>query len=493
MFEHEPRQARSAIRVALGIVSAVLAVSAHGQFCPQIDRQLLLASDGVPLARFGRAVALHGDLAVVSAEHFPSTGSAYVFRHDGQAWIESQKLISSDANLLDDFGIGVAAGERGILVGAARHDLGGVNEGAGYWFRDTGTDFVEEQKITASDAPEFGGFGTSVAMSGDWAVFGAPNASGISGAAYVFHHDGTAWVEVQKLAPRVRSRSFGTSVAMDGPTIVVGAYLAGWDRGAAHVFRFVDGSWQEDGVLVASDGEAFDEFGRSVAVSGDVIVSGASGARQAYVFRRLGTSWTEEHVLTSPNPLGASFGWAVAVQDDLAIVTDQTDSEFGDVAGAAFAFRFDGSTWALEHKLYGSNAGAAAFFGRTVAAHGSRVLIGAIRGRGASAETGSAHFFDLTPLALHAVPLQVSPGGSLSLQACGGQPNAPSLLFLAAIDGAPAGNPLALVPFAGDGCWERSGPADEPSLAGHDLTFQVFAADACGKPGASPPVTVTFE
>src|SRR6266481_466682 len=49
--------------------------------------------------------------------------------------------------------------------------------------------------------------------------------------------------------------------------------------------------------LVASDGQADDHFGASVAISSNIVVVGAPGALKAYAFVRDGTTWSE-HKLT---------------------------------------------------------------------------------------------------------------------------------------------------------------------------------------------------
>lgn len=90
---------------------------------------------------------------------------------------------------------------------------------------------------------------------------------------------------------------FGFSVAVSGDYAVVGARLKDEgedkeDAGAAYVFRRTGGGWPQVSKLTASDGEANDQFGFSVAVDGDYAVVGAAGndepatdAGAAYVFR----------------------------------------------------------------------------------------------------------------------------------------------------------------------------------------------------------------
>ncbi len=95
---------------------------------------------------------------------------------------------------------------------------------------------------------------------------------------------------------------FGRSVAISGNTIVVGASAHDDDTGEAYVFVRPRNGWEnatQSAKLTASDGQFGDEFGNSVAIDGDVIVVGAPGAMvngiqqgAAYVFVKPAHGWT---------------------------------------------------------------------------------------------------------------------------------------------------------------------------------------------------------
>jgi hypothetical protein len=159
--------------------------------------------------------------------------------------------------------------------------------------------------------------------------------------------------------------------------------------------------------LKASNTGASDNFGYSVAVSGDTVVVGAnledscttgvnstpnelaldSGA--AYVFTRSGTTWSQQAYLKASNT-GASdqFGAMVAVSGDTVVVgaygedssttgVDSTPNEDGDRAGAAYVFTRSGTTWSQQAYLKASNTGAIDRFGLSVAVSGDTVVVGA--------------------------------------------------------------------------------------------------------------------
>jgi hypothetical protein len=133
-------------------------------------------------------------------------------------------------------------------------------------------------------------FGWSVGISGSTIVVGAPDYAGAStqaqGAAYVFTGpwSGTQNETAELLASDPTSNDqLGTSVAVSGNTVVAGApnHTVGSDpgQGAAYVFVMpTAGPWvtaNQTAELTASHGQSGDELGTSVAVSGTTIVAGA--------------------------------------------------------------------------------------------------------------------------------------------------------------------------------------------------------------------------
>ena len=278
---------------------------------PRTEVKRLVATDPQAFDFFGNSVAVSGDTAVVGTrEADADAGAAYVFQR-GQGgvdnWGKVTKLLASDAEANDVFGWSVALSGDTLVVGAYGEDAGGNAAGAAYVFgRDEGgaDNWGEVKKLTASDAQAEDGFGFSVALSADTLVVGAGGedaAGSQAGAAYVFERDqGGAdnWGEVEKLtaSDAQADDGFGGSVAVGGDTAVVGAQGedAGGDAaGAAYVFRRDQGgadNWGEVTKLTVSDAQDFDFFGRSVAVGGDTAVVGAVGkdtySGAAYVFGR---------------------------------------------------------------------------------------------------------------------------------------------------------------------------------------------------------------
>ena len=181
----------------------------------------------------------------------PDSGSAYVFTRTGTTWTEQAKLTASDGAENDMFGGSVAIAGDTIVVGADNKDGNGfAARGSAYVFTRTGTTWTEQAKLTASDGAAGDEFGHSVAIiDGDTILVGAneDNADGNapdSGSAYVFTGSGSSWTEQAKImtvSDGAAGNEFGYSVAISGNTVVVGAYLAdndiGTESGSTYIYE----------------------------------------------------------------------------------------------------------------------------------------------------------------------------------------------------------------------------------------------------------------
>jgi hypothetical protein len=324
----------------------------------------LVASDREGGDFFGGAVAADGDWVVIGAYGEDAlgfnAGAVYIYRFDGESWVEEAKLLASDGQAGDEFGFAVDISGDAVLVGAPSADNPQNLSGAAYVFRYTGSGWVEEAKLLDAPAPFNGELGRSVALDGDLAVLGAPGRTGNapqSGTAVVFRKTQNDWtVEAElKSTGAASSDFFGRSVAVAGDTILVGAF--GDDEtapgaGAAYVFRNA-GGWSQEAKLRADDGTASDFFGSAVALDGVRALIGARGesasmlaAGAAYVFAHDGAGWVQQQKLVAADAgTYDSFGVAVALHGAEVFIGAQGSDSLGANAGAAYLFRFDGNAW----------------------------------------------------------------------------------------------------------------------------------------------------
>jgi hypothetical protein len=328
----------------------------------------LTASDLAAGDWFGASVAISGDTAVVGALFKSvggqgSAGAAYVFTRSGTSWSQQTKLSDPDATYEDDFGTSVALDGNTALIGAPGATVGAVGDaGAAYVYARSGTSWSQPTELTNSDAADGDEFGYSVALDGDTALVGAYDATVNSledaGAAYVFTGAGTSWSEQTELTASdpAGNDEFGMSVALHGSTALIGApdeTVGGYeDAGAGYVFTGAAASWLQQAKLTASDPAHDDDFGYSVAVSGDTAVVGAPyktvasaiEAGAAYVFTRAQATWSQETKLSDPEAAdGDEFGTSVARSGDRALIgaygtTIQVGADSLSGAGAAYVY-----------------------------------------------------------------------------------------------------------------------------------------------------------
>ena len=299
---------------------------------------------------------------------------------------------------------------------------------------------VQQAYIKASNTEPYDAFGTSVAVAGDTVAVGAPledssspgvngdqldNAATDSGAVFVYTRSGTSWAQQAyiKASNPDPGDKFGEQIAISGDTLVIGARMEesaatginGDDRdnrapdaGAVYVLVRTGTSWSQQAYVKASNADGYDQFGCSVSIDGDTLAVGASGedsfatgvngdqynnigfgSGAAYVFVRVGTTWSQQaYVKASATDYGDIFGSSVAVSGDSLIVgapyedspatgmNGDQSSNAAERAGAAYAFGRNGTTWSQQAYIKSSNPEAQDKFGLHVALSGDTAVIG---------------------------------------------------------------------------------------------------------------------
>jgi hypothetical protein len=474
---------------------------------PIAQQAYLKASNTHAIDLFGSSVAASADTVVVGAaaedssaigvngngaDNFAQTsGAAYVFVRDaGGLWSQQAYLKASNTNAEDQFGGSVAISGDTVVVGARfeassatgvngnQADNGFPESGAAYVFvRDAGGVWSQQAYLKASNTEAFDEFAWLVAASGDTVVIGAKNedsnTTGVnsnqadnsaaeSGAAYVFVRNGTTWSQQAYLKASNTDAGdvFGISVAASSDAVVVGA--AGEDSvatgvdgnqsdnfaqssGAAYVFvRDAGGVWSQQAYLKASNTDAGDQFGGSVAISGDTLVVAArledssatgvngnegdngaldSGAAYVFVCDAMG-NWSQQAYLKASNTdTGDSFGSSVAASGDVVVVGafgedssatgvngNEADNN-ASFAGAAYVFVRDAEgVWSQRAYLKASNTDTGDRFGTSVSASGDTVTVAAIsedssatgiggdQADNSASSSGAAYVFTICPL-----------------------------------------------------------------------------------------------
>ena len=268
---------------------------------------------------------------------------------------------------------------------------------------------TQQAKIVASDAQADDLFGNQVAIDGNTlvvAAYGEDTGGSFAGAAYVFTRSGTSWSQQAKLVASDAQANdrFGTSVAIAGDTVAVGAYweaTGGSMAGAAYVFTRSGTSWSQQAKIQSSDVAADDMFGNSVAIEGDTLVVGASyedtggtNAGSTYVFTRSGTTWSQQAKIQSSDIQAYDqFGHSVAIASDTLVVAAYEEDTGGDRTGSAYVFTRSGTSWSQQAKIQSSDVQAYDFFGIDVGISGDTIIVGCANEDTGGSGAGSAYIF----------------------------------------------------------------------------------------------------
>jgi hypothetical protein len=347
----------------------------------------------------------------------------HVVRSGGQtAYIKASNTDASDR-----FGISVDMDGDTLVVGAVYEDSAatGVNgdqasqasadSGAAYVFVRRAGRWEQQAYLKAGDATAHDCFGTNVAIAGNTIAVGATGldvyglgnpAPTRPGSVYVFERKDGIWRQTQRLLPSGGALGdlFGFGLNMDRDTIVAGGPREG-GSGAAYVFVRSAEGWREQTRLVPKKPSANSSFGAAVGVAGDMAIVAAyddgterSGAGSANVFVRSGETWSEtQRLIPNPSADGASFGYSVALTADalligaprIASITTLSQTTSGEV----FAYQREGNIWQQTQVLKATVARASDSFGSALAAYADSAVIGACgdisSGRGVGAEPSS--------------------------------------------------------------------------------------------------------
>ena len=350
---------------------------------------------GVAVAIDGNRVVI-GAEGHDDGESASSQGAAYVFRrNNSDTWVANGNIVASDGEALDGFGhaVDIDNDTQTVIVGAYTDDVGNnVDAGSAYVYTRSGGNWVQQGvKLVADDASANAQFGAAVAIEGTRALVGAPGA----GVVYEFTFDGNNWTQQDQFVPgtQVNGDRFGVAVDLEGDTALVGAESRGNDGiqgGSAYIFTTDGNSWTQRQRFNPSSPVDQGFFGASVALKGTSALIGAyfenannsttqSGA--AYVFTGSGNNWTEQARLTASDADALdSFGYSVALSGNTAVIGAPLKTESNrDKSGAVYIFDRDtNGNWTQSSKLTTDDGAARDALGFSVALFGTEAILGAI-------------------------------------------------------------------------------------------------------------------
>ncbi|WP_445908786.1 FG-GAP repeat protein [Yeosuana sp.] len=334
-----------------------------------------LSSDGNTLAvgapdEDGGTTGINGDQ---TSNTVSNAGAAYIFSRSGTTWTQQAYIKRGAIDIFDKFGTNVAISSNGNTLAVSspledsnatgiegdQNNNGSLSSGAVYVFTRSGTIWSQQAYIKSSNSGTVDSFGSSIALNSDGntivaSATGEDSFGSNSGMVYVFTRSGSTWTEQQRFSASnaEANDAFGISVSIssDGNTIAVGANGEDSDAtgingaennnssnasGAVYVFIKTGTTWSQQAYIKASNANLNDAFGWAVSLNsnGNTLVVGtpfedsngqgftadpnngaAPNSGAVYVYKREGTTWTEEDYVKSSNSFNEDrFGGAVSV------------------------------------------------------------------------------------------------------------------------------------------------------------------------------------
>lgn len=270
-----------------------------------------------------------------------------------------------------------------------------------------------QQEITSSGSEE-DLFGTSVSVSGEFAIVGASfeNTNGLfkSGAAYIFERDFKGnWIELQKLIPSDASQEaeFGNAVSISGDYAIIGAKFDDdgnrinfFRRGSAYIFKKNQqtGLWEQNFKLIGKNSKRNDGFGNSVSISGNYVIVGSSKYTNdeidekgcVFIFEKEENDiWIEKAQLFDDDiELKEHFGTSVSISGDFAAVGGYY--HILDKPGRVIVFKKENDQWIKKQVLKLNSGESKDDFGHSVAISNDFIIVGA---SGDYSQVGAAYIF----------------------------------------------------------------------------------------------------
>ncbi|WP_154221945.1 FG-GAP repeat protein [Marinicella rhabdoformis] len=326
-------------------------------------KQKIIASDADTNDQFGNAISLSGDRLMIGSfrndEESGDAGAVYVFEFNNSTWVETEKLTASDAANSDWFGYTIAVHQDTAMIAASSNDDLGNRSGKIYVFNHDGQNWIEGQKLTTSDGTDNTRLGASISLSTNRMVAGAnfhPTNGLAGGAAYVFEYNSnnSLWEETQQLLSDsiIDGANFGHAVSLSGDRILVGAIedtgiVA--DSGAAYLFEYDGQSWALRQKITEAAVDGGDEFGSAVSVVGDRLYIGAQNAGfngaysgVVYVYDRLsddmlGTDWVKsDEIFGLDTNARDEFGVSISMDGGQMMIGAHRDFAVANNGGSAY-------------------------------------------------------------------------------------------------------------------------------------------------------------
>lgn len=344
-------------------------------------------------SRFGYNISVYENTAVIGAPSASDTGIVYIYNYDDKHWVHTHTL-RPDEGIFRDFGASVSIFGNKLLIGEARQSFDTFTDYV-YVFEQINNKWIQQAKLVASDANLNESFGLNVSLYGDKALIGS------EGKAYVFELLNKNWQETQILVPNAGSiNNVPQDVSLYENRAVVGAYLDsdnGTFSGAAYVFELVNDNWSQTAKIKPNDGSVMDLFGQSISLYENRLLIGSRRDEgiikkvSAYIFDFIDGKWVQSAKLLQDESISPSdFFISVSLVGNRALISANDNGSLG----AAYVFDFKEGIWSQSINL--NQFQNVNNYGRFSTLSQNRAFIGAWQDINANTEDNAVFIFDFS-------------------------------------------------------------------------------------------------
>ncbi|HET7778744.1 MAG TPA: hypothetical protein VFL07_09340, partial [Rudaea sp.] len=315
----------------------------------------LTASDNVVGDHFGASVSISGDgtvanIAVGAPGRASNAGGVYLFTGSGLIWTQNTNSpLVSALTSAGQLGTSVSIQGFRIASGAPHSTVNNkANTGVAIVFdsNDLGVTYTRSTfRANGGQARTDSLFGTSVSLSGNTVLVGAPGyhtgPKANSGSVFIFVNNGGAYTQQTNIRPANIANNFaGAAVSLFNNTAAFGTPGANGGKGAVYVYNRTGTTWSQTTTVANPSNTAGEGFGSSVAQLGQFLIAGAPGANSntgaAYEFGGTNYPLLNQLIPAPSQAAGATFGFSASVNSGRALVGAPTDG----AAGSAYVFKF---------------------------------------------------------------------------------------------------------------------------------------------------------
>ncbi len=337
----------------ISLLVTFLTIQAQSTF----EFQKLLSSAGGSYEVFGFCVDVDGDYAVIGADGYSDNkGAAFIFKNIDGVWTEIAVITREDASEGDSFGISVDICDNYVIVGALGVDDNGTQCGMAYIYKRTGENWEEVTQLYPSDTYENQKFGIQVCLNDQYADISNLEdevLGNFTGSVYIFERNGEKFTEKARLFPddQAAMNWFGMSISLYDNYLIAGAPHDN-NQGSAYIFENIDENWTQTAKLTVTDYEGLDNLGYSVAITDQYAIAGSIQQNEytgsAYIYKKPETGWvnmTETVKLTASD--GAEddkFGRSVDISNNFVLVGASSQYSFYRT-GSVYLFKNENDVW----------------------------------------------------------------------------------------------------------------------------------------------------